>query len=113
MENIEVTLQNKFTKFTTIKNVDGEYIRVNLTSDKPLTLEKALDYFKVNNIKALVDFNNAMYKAVANTAHVVAEEYFKQLGMNDVLEERDETYYEYQEELRKAMLETLDNFMNS
>lgn len=43
-------------------------------------------------------------EAINNASATITDEYFKQLGIMDVVENHDTTWYEVQEELVNAML---------
>ena len=52
-------------------------------------------------------------EAVTNAASIIADAYHSQNGMQDIVDDHDDSWYELQESLREAMLEAAMNVLNS
>lgn len=66
--------------------------------------------------KFILNGNDNLDEVITNASRVVADEAFKQNGMDSIAEDREDEWYELQESLRvsmfKAIADTIDSFNN-
>lgn len=66
--------------------------------------------------KFILNGNDNLDEVITNASRVVADEAFKQNGMDSIAEDREDEWYKLQESLRvsmfKAIADTIDSFNN-